>query len=365
MNDYLFGNFVCQLREQKNMTQAELAGMLGVTPAAVSKWENGSSKPRVEVLFQLAQILGVRPEELMAGQHIPVESLDTDAVKQINARYEYLQKVDSCNTTSVKLRRLLAWIIDWNLIGFTVLLLVSLFTAIVHDRISNGSTAATLILGGLMLLYPIGFILRDVLFGSRSLGKRFLGLIVVDKLTGTTASVGKRIAKNLFLPIVQVDAIVMLVTGRTVGDHVAHTVVIRKADNEAPLPDDNIQNVNAYKAPKQLGSKKAVLLTIGIIILVIILFFGFIQFILSMQKNKEECQLAYQYLTSSDAFQALDVDPSQIRLNQYSRHSSVSENGKPIIEVEVSYLVHGRSFQIICHYEDDKWYVCDDCTHFS
>ena len=70
MNDYNFGNFVCMLREKKGLTQADVAEQLGVTAAAVSKWENGSSKPRVEVLFKLAEILGVRPEELMAGHYI-------------------------------------------------------------------------------------------------------------------------------------------------------------------------------------------------------------------------------------------------------------------------------------------------------
>ena len=83
------------------MTQADIAEQLGVTPAAVSKWENGSSKPRVEVLFQLANILGVRPEELMAGHYIPTETLSPSAVKQINERYEYLQKVDCYNTAGV------------------------------------------------------------------------------------------------------------------------------------------------------------------------------------------------------------------------------------------------------------------------
>ena len=70
MNDYNFGNFVCMLREKKGLTQADVAGMLGVTAAAVSKCENGSSKPRVEVLFKLAEILEVRPEELIAGHYI-------------------------------------------------------------------------------------------------------------------------------------------------------------------------------------------------------------------------------------------------------------------------------------------------------
>ena len=43
MNDYIFGNFVCKLREEQGMTQAELAARLGITAAAVSKWENGES----------------------------------------------------------------------------------------------------------------------------------------------------------------------------------------------------------------------------------------------------------------------------------------------------------------------------------
>ena len=37
MNDYKFGNFLCARREFKGLTQSELAKMLSVTPAAVSK----------------------------------------------------------------------------------------------------------------------------------------------------------------------------------------------------------------------------------------------------------------------------------------------------------------------------------------
>ncbi len=83
MNDYNFGNFVCMLREKNGLTQADVAERLGVTAAAVSKWENGSSKPRVEVLFKLAEILGVRPEELMAGHYI--EGSELDGVEKINS----------------------------------------------------------------------------------------------------------------------------------------------------------------------------------------------------------------------------------------------------------------------------------------
>ena len=112
MNDYQFGNFICMLRENKGLTQHDVASMLGVTPAAVSKWENGSSKPRVKVLFQLADILGVTAEELMAGRFLTKEPLDAEAVKRINERYEYLRKIDPYTSTSVKLRHLISSIID-------------------------------------------------------------------------------------------------------------------------------------------------------------------------------------------------------------------------------------------------------------
>ena len=84
MNDYTFGNFICMLRERKGLTQQDIADQLGITPAAVSKWENGSAKPRVQVLFQLADILGVRAEELMAGKFLNTEAIDARAVKEIN-----------------------------------------------------------------------------------------------------------------------------------------------------------------------------------------------------------------------------------------------------------------------------------------
>ena len=88
MNDYNFGNFLCMLREQKGMTQAELAQQLSVTPAAVSKWENGESKPRIETLFQLAEILGVTAEELMAGKFLRTEVPDDAQVEDIRRRYD-------------------------------------------------------------------------------------------------------------------------------------------------------------------------------------------------------------------------------------------------------------------------------------
>ena len=186
MNDYKFGNFLCELREKNGMKQADLANKLGVTPAAVSKWENGSSKPRVEMLFQVVHLLGVRVEELMSGQYIAEETLDPEVVKQINERYTYLVQVDTYNMVSVKWRRFLAWVIDWNLIGFSVMILTTIVFAVLDSILHADSQTIAPILMLVILLYPVCFVLRDLIFGGRSLGKRIMGLVVLDRETGMT-----------------------------------------------------------------------------------------------------------------------------------------------------------------------------------
>ena len=161
MNDYNFGNFVCMLREKKGLTQADIAEQLGVTAAAVSKWENGSSKPRVEVLFKLAEILGVRPEELMAGHYIEGSELDPEAVKNINERYEYLRRIDAYNTTETKIRRLAAALCDWLIIGGAELLILMVFVFAFFDRIEANDQGIALLMMPIMLAYPLIFVTRQ------------------------------------------------------------------------------------------------------------------------------------------------------------------------------------------------------------
>ena len=57
MNNYKFGNYVCKLREEHNMTQVDLARSLDVSDKAVSKWENGQAFPRIDTFEKLASVL--------------------------------------------------------------------------------------------------------------------------------------------------------------------------------------------------------------------------------------------------------------------------------------------------------------------
>ena len=62
------GKRISEYRKKKNLKQDELAEMLGVSPQAVSKWENGLSCPDISLLPELSRILGISIDELVAGK---------------------------------------------------------------------------------------------------------------------------------------------------------------------------------------------------------------------------------------------------------------------------------------------------------
>lgn len=63
------GKRISNLRKEKGITQEDLAERLGVTPQAVSKWENDISYPDITLLPRLAEILGVTVDELLSGEN--------------------------------------------------------------------------------------------------------------------------------------------------------------------------------------------------------------------------------------------------------------------------------------------------------
>lgn len=70
MNQYVTGTMVKRLREERGMTQTQLAEKLNVSDKAVSKWETGRGYPDITLLEPLAAALGVSVIELFAGQDV-------------------------------------------------------------------------------------------------------------------------------------------------------------------------------------------------------------------------------------------------------------------------------------------------------
>lgn len=67
MNQYVTGAMIRRLREERKMTQQELADILQVSDKAVSKWETGRGYPDITLLEPLAKALGVSVMELLSG----------------------------------------------------------------------------------------------------------------------------------------------------------------------------------------------------------------------------------------------------------------------------------------------------------
>ena len=84
MNYSEIGNRISRCRQNRNMTQEELAGRIGVTPQAVSKWERAQSIPDTILLADICQVLGVSAGYLLGieGQEI-TENGDSRAENEI------------------------------------------------------------------------------------------------------------------------------------------------------------------------------------------------------------------------------------------------------------------------------------------
>lgn len=61
----MLGETIKQLRLEKGLSQAELAGQLSVVRQTVSKWEKELSVPDSEMLVTIAEVLGVSTSELL------------------------------------------------------------------------------------------------------------------------------------------------------------------------------------------------------------------------------------------------------------------------------------------------------------
>lgn len=97
LNSIKVGNFIMEQRKTLGMTQQQLADKLNISFQAISKWENGTTYPNIEILKDLAIVLGVSVDEILAGSERDVEGLSyskagvdityTDIIKKEMAKH--------------------------------------------------------------------------------------------------------------------------------------------------------------------------------------------------------------------------------------------------------------------------------------
>ena len=123
------GEFICELRKEKGLTQKQLAEQLSVTDKAISKWERGMGYPDITLLTKLAACLGVSTNELLSGIHETAqpEPEPQEAIVQYTLEY-----VDSVTTDKRARRRKMAALI------FSATLLTAAVICMICDLSING-----------------------------------------------------------------------------------------------------------------------------------------------------------------------------------------------------------------------------------
>ncbi len=81
------GTNIKHLRQQKAVTQEQLAEAMNVTCAAVSKWERGDTFPDITLLQPLAYYFGVSIDELMGYSAHKVEQTIDDLLERYRSLY--------------------------------------------------------------------------------------------------------------------------------------------------------------------------------------------------------------------------------------------------------------------------------------
>ena len=81
------GTKISELRKARGMTQDELADKMGVSPQAVSKWENDLSMPDLPVLIELSDFFHISLDDFLKEKVQTVELLPEDKRKDIEQMF--------------------------------------------------------------------------------------------------------------------------------------------------------------------------------------------------------------------------------------------------------------------------------------
>lgn len=81
MDQKKIGEFICRLRKEKGLTQAELSEKLGISNRTVSKWENGDGLPDIAMLPELSKQLGITVDELLSAERKELAELKVTEIE--------------------------------------------------------------------------------------------------------------------------------------------------------------------------------------------------------------------------------------------------------------------------------------------
>lgn len=240
-----------------------------------------------------------------------------------------------------RFRRLIAFGID---LGLSYLLILPLL-----GFIEILPTMVVMFVGPFCVFGFFGLLFgRDYLFCGRSIGKRIMGLAVVDRKTGAIASAPQLVKKNRFLFVYPLDGAALLFSGRSLGERATGTAVIRSRE---PVPF--VDKTRLRKA-------------VAVIAAIATGFWLIMGVATAVLKKSEGYQTACRYLLASESFARSGTEEDDIDITSFSGSSSRNAAGIPVGTNEYTFRVGTDSYTVICHPDENgTWQVCDECTNFE
>lgn len=168
MDQRKIGMFLKQLRREKQVTQEQLAEMLGVSNRSVSRWENGVNMPDFDLVIELADYYDVGIEEILDGER---------KIKMDNNQKEkatLLKVSDYENSEKKRFSGRIFWLFIAAILAFSVYIaldVMGLASAEGYEQIASfalGLVFGTLLVGA---LYTSRYMTKIQAFKRRLLAK--------------------------------------------------------------------------------------------------------------------------------------------------------------------------------------------------
>ncbi len=155
MNQQKIGTFLKELRNERNLTQEQLAEVFGVSRRTVSRWETGSNMPDLALLVEMTDYYDVDLRELLDGER-KSERMNKELKETV------LKVADYTNDQKRKLLRMMQCLLAAGCISFILHIIVDLNRPDISDFLYG-------LLKGATLGIPVAIVSMGVVWTSKYL----------------------------------------------------------------------------------------------------------------------------------------------------------------------------------------------------
>lgn len=124
------GEKILKKRKEKNITQEQLANIIGISAGAVCKWETGNSTPDITLLAPLARALGTTIDDLLSFE----PELSEEDVLNLKQELNHIFMMSGYEAGETKSKKLLNEYPNCIYLKLTVAVLLQLYAMMQHDN---------------------------------------------------------------------------------------------------------------------------------------------------------------------------------------------------------------------------------------